>query len=508
MFNNPSTNITEAAFTKFAMFNRQRLSLSEKYVENPESPETAMFVFESVYYDFSLMYYDRIYYFMLDIPQLTREIMMTNKRIISDFCNIKYSPLDRLKQDDDSMRNKMETFLNDILKQDECKIGNTAANITDSYIDRFANDPMPIQLTEPNEALQNAVDSLMQNSSWEDLLKLVIRDVFVCGIGVICLSIIEDEKGEKLPIVEYLDPLFCSFVMRGAIVKYAYYRPNPQELYIYSQTTVKHYELTESSKGNWQLISEVSHPFGMVPIQVVRNPKNVGLFEKCLESLTVFEIAPRIIRRDATDPTNNILTSNMQLMDGVHSLQAGRTNNISGGFEGQWLTKPERLESLKLLYDYSRYNISECTAYIFNQDFLSHPRETATKTKELMSRQQSLLRAVSVNLKWAVDRILQGFCHHLTTQNPTFASMNPDALFDLLTFEPVTQDVFSTYDILEMGASLLPQTEQIQFLKNVSAAEAERLFEQKLEQEKRLVDAQRGSQYRPEFDDFNPNGGL
>lgn len=485
---------------QFVNFNRLRITCSEKLISEPETPQAAEFVFNLIDSDYKKMYADRIFYHMLDKPPLVNHMIKENQRILSNFCDMKYSNLDKLTGKVSNQRNNIQKFLNSLMDWTGYKIGNTASNITDSFIDRFTNDPMHIQLRNADESLQNAIDMFMKRSAWDDLLNLCIRDMFVMGIGTFCLSIIKDNN-ITYPVLEYIDPMRCSFVSQGAVIKYVYYKPQKDLLYIYTKDYISIFKKNE--KQQWNYIESSPHPFGIVPIQLFRLPKGIGLFEKCLHNIAIFELVPELIRRDATDPLNNILTSNMQLLQGVHTLQMGSIPNISGGFEGQWLTKPERHESLKLLYDYSRYNISECTAYIFNQDFVTHPRETATKTKELMGRQQSLLRSSAVNLKSAMDIIIHGLANYFVTIESTLSTKTHKWIVDNLEFEPITQEVFSTYDIMELGQTLLPDTERIKFLKNCTIEQANALFEENLEQIRRKTDAQRGSTFENE-QSFNP----
>lgn len=481
-------------------FNRLRITCPEKSIDTPESPDSAEKVFAYVDKDYEKMYYNRVFYYMLERPPMISQMIQSNSNIVESFCDMKYSELDRLTGKNTGRKESIKRFINSLMDWTGYKIGNTASNITDSFIDRFTNDPMNIQLKRSDSRLQAEIDSFMKRSAWNDLLLMCVRDMFVAGIGTFCLSIIKDGT-YSYPVLEYVDPILCSFVSQGSVIKYAYYKPKKDSLYIYTSQFI--HIFYKDNKDQWVFSESRPHPFGIVPLQPFRLPKGCGIFEKCLHSISLFELVPELMYRDATDPLNNIMTSNMQLLQGAHALQAGAVPNISGGFEGQWLTKPERHESLKLLYDYSRYNISECTAYIFNQDFLSHPRETATKTKELMGRQQSLLRASSVNLKDAVDTVLYGLSRYLSRMSSSLSSYRPEDILENLEFEPVTQEVFSTYDIMELGQSLLPDTERIKFLKNCTAEEAGMLFEENLEQIRRKTEAQRGFP-QDEGEDFNP----
>lgn len=487
-------------YKQFRDFNRLRITCSEKLIQNPETAETAEEVFGIVENDYKKMYSNRVFYYMLENPPIVSEMIRTNDNILNQFCDMKYNTLDKLTGKTNEHKNKVKNFLNSLMDWTNYKIGNTASNITDSFIDRFTNDPMPIQLRNADKELQNAVNMFMRRSAWEDLLNMCIKDMFVMGVGAFCLSLTRHGQSAH-PVLEYIDPMVCAFVSEGAIIKYTYYKPKQDLLYIYSEEYIIVYQLNE--KQQWVLKESQRHPFGIVPIQIFRLPKGVGLFEKCLHNIALFELVPELMRRDATDPLNNILTSNMQLLQGAHALQTGSIPNVSGGFEGQWLTKPERHESLKLLYDYSRYNISECTAYIFNQDFVTHPRETATKTKELMGRQQSLLRSSAVNLKTAVDTIIDGLANYYIAMERSLSTRTKQSIIDNLEFEPITQEVFSTYDIMELGQTLLPDTERIRFLKNCTAEQANALFEENLEQIRRKTEAQRGTQWES-GQSFNP----
>lgn len=120
-----------------------------------------------------------------------------------------------------------------------------------------------------------------------------------------------------------------------------------------------------------------------------------------------------------------------------------------------------------------------------------------------MGRQQSLLRSSAVNLKSAIDTIIDGLANYYVTMEPSLSTRSKQAIVDNLEFEPITQEVFSTYDIMVLGQTLLPDTERIKFLKNCTIEQANALFEENLEQIRRKTEAQRGAQLDTE-QSFNP----